>query len=116
MPCTLLIRGGEIALHHSVSYNFVVQRANKAKAMLIDYQNGNIAAESTEKGQTKTFKPGHLLSFKTDNGTDEGGRISVDIENYIGVLSDEHKDVGAAAANNNDVEEEEVEDEEEEEE
>lgn len=94
MPCTLLIRGGEIALHPSVSYNLVIQRANKAKAMFTDYQNGNIAAESTNPGPPKTFKPGHLLSFKTDNGTEEGGRISVDVENYIGVISDEAKDVG----------------------
>ena len=62
--------------------------------MLVDYQNGNIGAESTNPGPPKQFKPGHLLSFKTDNGSEEGGRISIDVENYIGVISDEAKDVG----------------------
>jgi len=93
MACTLLIRGGEIALHESENFNKIRHRVNKAKKMLIDYQNGNIDGES--KGQV--FQPAHVLSFKTDNDTDEGGRISVDVESYIGVMSDDPKDVGAAA-------------------
>ncbi len=90
MPCTILIRGGEIELHHSENFNKIRHRANKAKQMLIDYQNGNI--DGVTKGQK--FEPAHVLTFRTDNGTDEGGRISVDVENYIGVMSDEPKDVG----------------------
>lgn len=90
MPCTLLIRGGEIALHESENFNKIRHRANKAKKMLIDYQNGNIDGVSKDQ----KFTPSHMLSFRTDNDTEEGGRISVDVENYIGVMSDEHKDVG----------------------
>jgi len=100
MACTLIIRGGEITLHESENFNKVRHRANKAKKMLIDYQNGNIDGQT--KGQK--FQPAHILTFKTDNGEDEGGRISIDIENYIGVLSDEAKDVGQSAGNSHDEE------------
>jgi hypothetical protein len=100
MACTLIIRGGEIALHESENFNKVRHRANKAKKMLIDYQNGNI--DGTSKGQK--FEPSHILTFKTDNETEEGGRISIDIENYIGVLSDEAKDVGQSTGNSHDEE------------
>jgi hypothetical protein len=98
MACTLLIRGGEIELHPSENFNKIRHRANKAKKMLIDYQNGNIDGVSKDQ----KFDPSHVLSFRTDNGTEEGGRISVDVENYIGVISDEPKDVGGS----NDEEEE----------
>lgn len=91
MACTLIIRGGEIALHPTENFNKIRHRANKAKAMLIKFQNGVIDGES--EGQK--FEPAHVLTFKTDNGTEEGGRISVDVENYIGVMSDEPKDVGS---------------------
>ena len=101
MPCTLIIRGGEIALHESENFNKIRHRANKAKKMLIDYQNGNIDGQS--KGQK--FEPSHILTFKTDNGEEEGGRISIDIENYIGVMSDEPKDSGQAANGNHEDEE-----------
>jgi hypothetical protein len=90
MACTLLVRGGEITLHDSEKFNKIRHRANKAKKMLIDYQNGNIDGISKDQ----KFQPAHLLSFKTDNDTEEGGRISIDVESYIGVMSDEAKDVG----------------------
>jgi hypothetical protein len=90
VPCTILIRGGEIALHESENFNKIRHRANRAKKMLIDYQNGNIDGES--KGQK--FEPAHVLSFFTDLGDGEKGRISIDVENYIGVMSDEAKDAG----------------------
>jgi hypothetical protein len=90
MACTLLIRGGEIELHPSENFNKIRHRANKAKKMLIDYQNGNIDGVSKDQ----KFDPAHVLSFRTDNGAEEGGRISVDVENYIGVISDEPKDQG----------------------
>jgi hypothetical protein len=101
MPCTLIIRGGEITLHESENFNKIRHRANKAKKMLIDYQNGNIDGQS--KGQK--FQPAHILTFKTDNGEEEGGRISIDVEDYIGVMSDEAKDIVQGAANNHDEEE-----------
>jgi hypothetical protein len=99
MATILLIRGGEIELHPSENFNKIRHRANKAKKMLIDYQNGNIDGQS--KGQK--FEPAHVLSFRTaavydDNdevvGSEEGGRISIDVENYIGVMSTDPKDVG----------------------
>jgi hypothetical protein len=90
MACTLLVRGGEIALHESENFNKIRHRANKAKKMLIDYQNGNIDGVSKDQ----KFQPAHVLTFRTDNDTEEGGRISIDVENYIGVMSDEPKDVG----------------------
>jgi hypothetical protein len=98
MACTLLIRGGEIALHESENFNKIRHRVNKAKKQLIDYQNGNIDGET--KGQK--FEPAHVLTFKTDNDTEEGGRISIDVESYIAILSDEPKDVGSAADDDDD--------------
>lgn len=91
---TLIIRGGEIVLHPEERFNTVRNRLNKAKAMLIDYQNGNLEPEGTKNPAPAVFKPFHLLSFRTDNDTDEGGRISLDVENIIGVMSDEPKDGG----------------------
>lgn len=102
MACTLIIRGGEIALHESENFNKIRHRANKAKKMLIDYQNGNI--DGVTKGQI--FQPAHMLTFRTDNDTEEGGRVSVDVENYIGVLSDEAKDVGGGGNGEEDDEDE----------
>jgi hypothetical protein len=80
--------------------------------MLIDYQNGNIDGET--KGQK--FEPAHVLSFRTaameDDEDDAGGRISIDVESYIGVMSTEPKDTGGGGGNH----EEEYDDEEEQEE
>ena len=112
MPCILLIRGGEIELHPSENFNKIRHRANKAKKMLIDYQNGNIDGE--QKGQK--FEPAHMLSFRTaameDDETEDGGRISIDVESYIGVMSTDPKDVGSAASNHDDDDEEEYDEEE----
>jgi hypothetical protein len=88
MTCTLLVRGGEIELHDSELFNKVRQRLNKARKMSEDYKNGTI--DGKEKGQE--FEPFHVLTFRTA----DDGRLAVDIENCIGVLSDEPKDVGAA--------------------
>jgi hypothetical protein len=117
MPCTLLIRGGEIELHPSENFNKIRHRVNKAKKMLIDYQNGNIDGET--KGQK--FELAHVLSFRTaameDDEDDAGGRISIDIESYIGIMSTEPKDVGGGGGNHDeeydDDEEEQEEDDEE---
>jgi hypothetical protein len=102
MACTLIIRGGEIALHESENFNKIRHRANKAKKMLIDYQNGNIDGVSKDQ----RFQPAHVLTFRTDNDTEEGGRVSVDVENYIGVLSDEAKDVGGGGNGEEDEDDE----------
>src|SRR4051812_25021245 len=101
MACTLIIRGGEITLHESENFNKVRHRANKAKKMLIDYQNGNIDGET--KGQK--FEPAHVLSFRTAavDDDEDGGRISIDVESYIGVMSTEPKDTGGGG-NNHDEE------------
>src|SRR3954468_20038071 len=94
MPCILMVRGGEIELHPSENFNKIRHRANKAKKMLIDYQNGNIDGET--KGQK--FEPAHVLSFRTasvdDDDNEDGGRISIAVESYIGGLSTEPKDTG----------------------
>jgi hypothetical protein len=102
MPCILMVRGGEIELHPSENFNKIRHRANKAKKMLIDYQNGNIDGET--KGQK--FELAHVLSFRTaameDDEDDAGGRISIDIESYIGIMSTEPKDVGGGGGNHED--------------
>jgi hypothetical protein len=95
MTCTLLVRGGEVELHESELFNKVRQRLNRARKLSEDYKNGTIDGKS--EGQS--FEPFHLLTFRTA----DDGRISVDIENCIGVLSDEPKDT---ATRNNDVDEE----------
>lgn len=84
MTCTLLVRGGEIELHESENFNKIRQRLNRARKMAEDYKNGAIDGKSEGQG----FEPFHILSFRTA----DDGRISIDIENTIGVLSDISKD------------------------
>jgi hypothetical protein len=84
MACTLLIRGGEIELHESENFNKIRHRLNKARKLSEDYKNGTIDGNS--EGQK--FDPFHVLTLRTS----DDGRIAVDIENCIGVLSDEPRD------------------------
>jgi hypothetical protein len=84
MACSLLIRGGEIELHDAENFNKIRHRLNKARKLSEDYKNGTIDGNS--EGQK--FDPFHVLTFRTVND----GRIAVDIENCIGVLSDEARD------------------------
>jgi hypothetical protein len=84
MACTLLIRGGEIELHESENFNKLRHRLNKARKLSEDYKNGTI--DGSTNGQK--FDPFHVLTFRTA----DDGRIAVDIENAIGVLSDEPRD------------------------
>jgi hypothetical protein len=86
MTCTLLVRGGEIELHDSEKFNKIRHRLNRARKLSEDYKNGAIDGKS--EGQK--FEPFHLLTFRTA----DGGRFAADIENTIGVMSDEAKDVG----------------------
>jgi hypothetical protein len=85
MACTLLVRGGEIELHESEKFNKVRHRLNRARKLSEDYKNGAVAGDKEQK-----FEPFHLLTFRTA----DDGRFAVDIENTIGVLSDEPKDIG----------------------
>ena len=102
MTVTLLVRGGEIELHESEKFNKVRHRLNRARKMSEDYKNGAIDGKS--EGQK--FEPFHLLTFRTA----DDGRFACDIENCIGALSDEPKDIGGGG---NDVDEEEYEEDEE---
>jgi|SRR3954451_7682518 len=86
MTCTLLVRGGEIRLHEAEKFNKIRQRLNRARKLSEDYKTGTIDGKS--EGQK--FEPFHLLTFRTE----DDGRFSCDIENTIGVMSDEPKDVG----------------------
>jgi hypothetical protein len=88
MACTLLIRGGEIELHESENFNKIRHRLNKGRKLSEDYKNGTI--DGSTDGQK--FDPFHVLTFRTS----DDGRLSVDIENCIGVLSDEPRDGEAA--------------------
>lgn len=87
MTCTLLVRGGEIELHETEKFNKIRHRLNRARKLSEDYKNG--AIDGKTEGQK--FEPFHLLTFRTA----DDGRVGVDIENCIGVLSDEPKDVGS---------------------
>jgi hypothetical protein len=87
MACTLLIRGGEIELHETENFNKIRHRLNKGRKLSEDYKNGTI--DGSTDGQK--FDPFHVLTFRTS----DDGRLSVDIENCIGVLSDEPRDGGA---------------------
>lgn len=86
MPCSLLIRGGSIELHESEKFNKIRHRLNRARKLSEDYKNGNIDGVSKDQ----RFEPFHLLTFRTA----DDGRFSADIENCIGVISDEPKDGG----------------------
>lgn len=107
MTCTLLVRGGEIELHDSELFNKVRQRLNRARKLSEDYKNGTISGDKNN-GETP-FEPFHVLSFRTA----DDGRVAVDIENCIGVLSDEPKDVGAARAEEPDDDDEDYDEDEE---
>jgi hypothetical protein len=86
MPCTLLVRGGEIELHEAENFNKIRHRLNRARKMSEDYKNGTISGDKADNGQK--FEPFHVLTFRTA----DDGRLSVDIENVIGVMSDEPRD------------------------
>lgn len=84
----LIMQGGSVELHESESFNKLRHRLNQAKKLIIDYENGNIDGKT--KGEE--FQPFHLLSFRTA----DDGRVSVDPQKIIGVVSDLAKDVGSA--------------------
>lgn len=96
MATHLIVQGGEIELHESESFNKARHRLNKAKKLVIDYENGNIDGNSKDE----KFDPFHQLSFRTaftDDDYPDGGRISVDPVKVIGVRSDDHKDLGGGS-------------------
>jgi hypothetical protein len=82
MATTLLVQGGEIEL--SDSFNKTRDRLNKALKQKIDYENSESGGE---------YKPAHTLSFKTA----DNGRVAINPDKVIGVLSDEPKDMGSAS-------------------
>lgn len=109
MACTLLVRGGEIQLHESEKFTKVKQRVTAAKKQRLDYKSG--ASDKFADG-----KKTELLFF-TDLGDGDAGRILVDIDDCIGVMSDEYKDnagTGPLPDNSSDDEEYEEDDEDEE--
>jgi hypothetical protein len=77
---TIIMQGGSIDLHEEENFNKVRKRCNDATRAKVDYENGNI--------DDKSFQPFHDLSFKTD----DGGRIAVNAEKVIAVVSDTEKD------------------------
>lgn len=87
MPCILLVRGGEIELHESENFNKIRHRLNRGRKLSEDYKNGSISGSKNGEGDQK-FEPFHMLTFRTA----DDGRVAVDIENTIGVLSSEAKD------------------------
>lgn len=90
MATFLFVQGLDpVELAADETFNKARQRGNDALRLRIDLENGNIDGE--KKGQK--FDPMHKLSFKTA----AGGRIAVNPEKYIGVGSDEPKDVAGAA-------------------
>ena len=88
MSCTLLVRGGEIELHEAEKFNKIRHRLNSARKLSEDYKNGSVSGNGDDGPK---FQPFHVLTFRTA----DDGRLSVDIENVIGVLSDEPKDGSA---------------------
>lgn len=78
MATTLLVQGGEIEVDET--FNFVRARINKALKRKADYE---AEGEKDEK-----YEPVHDLSFKTE----QGGRIGVNPDKVIGVMSDLPKD------------------------
>jgi hypothetical protein len=91
MACTLLIRGGNIDLSPIEAFTKVRRRIEAAKQLRIDYTLGN--SEKFSDGAATE------MVFYTDLGVDDDdepmtGRISVDIADVIGVMSDEYKDKG----------------------
>lgn len=87
MSTTIHLAGADIQLHDSETFNKARHRLNRAQKLIEDYKLGNVSAD-------EDFEPYHLLSFKMENDTEEGGRISVNVEKVIGISSDEPKDVG----------------------
>lgn len=101
MATFLFVRGMDpVELAPEELFNKVRHRANRAAKLVIDYENGNLDGET--KGQK--FEPSHLLTFKTVDEDGNVGRISILPEHYIGVGSDEEKDVGGGAEDEDDEE------------
>jgi hypothetical protein len=85
---TLVLAGAEIELdEEELTYNGARRRLDEIAAARIDYENG----VEDEEGNKVEYKPFNKLSFKTA----EGGRITVNPEKVIGLLSDQAKDVGS---------------------
>lgn len=87
MSTTIHLAGGDITLHESESFNKARHRLNRAQKLMEDYALGNVSADDD-------FEPYHILSFRMDTDTEEGGRISVNVEKVIAISSDEPKDLG----------------------
>lgn len=82
MATTLLLQGGEIDLDEN--FDKVKQRINQA--ITGTDRNGN---KATDKARAR---PLHTLSFKTE----DGGRVAINPEKVIGVVSDLPKDTARA--------------------
>lgn len=81
---TLIVQGGEIELHESEKFNKIRHRLNRAKKLLLDYENGNIDGTSKDE----RFEPFHMLTFRTS----DDGRVTVDPMKVIGATADDPKD------------------------
>lgn len=84
MATEIVMQGGSIELADEETFNKARSRVNDALKMKIDFENGNIDG----KTDGEKFQPMHLLSFDTA----DGGRVSVNPEKIIAVLSDKPKD------------------------
>lgn len=86
MATTLLLTGLEIELHEGEHFNKVRERVNQALT--------GTKLDGTKEDDKKRNKPLKKLTFYTDVGDGERGRIAFNPEKFIGVMSDLDKDPG----------------------
>lgn len=86
MATTLILAGAEIELHEDEQFNKVRERINQAVT--------GTKLDGTKEEDKKRNKPLKKLTFYTDLGDGDKGRIAVVPEKIIGVMSDLPKDPG----------------------
>lgn len=99
---TLILAGANVELHEDENFNKVRSRINQA----LTGSNHQGEKETNEKHR---HRPLNKLTFFTDMGDGEKGRIAVNPEKIIGIMSDEEKDPGNVR-DETDVEDDEEED------
>lgn len=89
MSCEIHFRGGSVEV--AEKYNLIRQRVNRAMRDQILAKNGEPILNTKDK--VVEYEPAHLMSFTTvDEDGDPTGRVSININEYICVTSDDLKD------------------------
>lgn len=89
MATEIHFQGGSVEV--AETYNNVRHRVNLAMTNLERVKQGDVPENM--KGESKKPQPAHEMSFTlVDDDGDPTGRVSINVEKYIMVTSDELKD------------------------